>query len=132
MRLPPAEIYLKLEDQWDIKNIYHFLSRPFGHDIAVAEVIDFDVLDVVAICDVHLAAEHRACFRATARVVGGCRGLGWRRGRILDGRDVNVLDALARLERSIDFGSGGGWSLVSKGSSRKQVRCSYQQRRLHR
>lgn len=36
-------------------SIYHFLCGPLGQEVSVAQVVDFDVLDVVAIRNVHVA-----------------------------------------------------------------------------
>lgn len=45
-------------DQWFLhRSIYHLLSRPLGQEVSVAEVVDFDVLDVVSVGNVHLAID---------------------------------------------------------------------------
>lgn len=86
-------------------SIYHFLCGPLGQQVSVAQVVDFDVLDVVAIRDVHVAIDlvGGSC---SARVAA-CGGFG------TDWRDVDMLDALARLELSIDLGRGGSCGCVS-------------------
>lgn len=38
-------------------SIYHFLCGPLGQEVSVAQVVDFDVLDVVAIRNVHVAVD---------------------------------------------------------------------------
>jgi hypothetical protein len=49
------------EDQWfEIKSIYHFLCRALGKEVTVPQVIDFDILNIVAICNVHLSVERRS------------------------------------------------------------------------
>ena len=37
--------------------IYHLLSRSFGQCISVAEIVDFDVADVVAVGNVHFSVD---------------------------------------------------------------------------
>lgn len=86
-------------------SIYHFLCGPFGQEVSVAQVVDFDVLDVVAIRNVHVAVD---------LVRGSCRArVAARRGLGADWRDVDMLDALARLKLSIDLGRGGSYGCVS-------------------
>lgn len=43
-----------------IRSIYHFLCRPLGQEVTVPQVIDFDILNVVTICNVHLRIERRS------------------------------------------------------------------------
>ena len=53
------------------KNIYHFLCRAFGQCVTISQIIDFNILDVVAIRDVNFAIDvacaltrgRRSCFR---------------------------------------------------------------------
>ena len=86
-------------------SIYHFLCGPLGQEVSVAQVVDFDVLDVVAIRDVHVAVD---LVRGSCRArVAPCGGLG------ADWRDVDMLDAFARLELGIDLGRGGSYDCVS-------------------
>lgn len=86
-------------------SIYHFLCGALGQEVSVAQVVDFDVLDVVTIRDVHVAVDLvRGCCRARGAARGGL-GADW--------RDVDMLDALARLELSIDLGSGGSYCQIS-------------------
>lgn len=46
------------EYQWDHDKvfIYHLLSRSFGQCITVAQVVDFDVTNVIAILGVDIAS----------------------------------------------------------------------------
>lgn len=94
--------------------IYHFLRGALCDDVAVTEVVDLDVLDVVAIGDVHLAVESRSRRGAVSAGRGGgrLRRRGCRGG--LDRGHIDMLDALARLELSVD---------PSSGSSCQGVRC---------
>ena len=39
------------------KSIYHLLSRAFCQCVSVAEIVDFDVFDVITICNVDLAID---------------------------------------------------------------------------
>lgn len=39
------------------KNIYHLLCRAFGQCVPISQIIDLNVFDVVAICDVHIAID---------------------------------------------------------------------------
>jgi hypothetical protein len=81
--------------------IYHLLCRSLGQEVSVSQVVDFDVLDVVAVGHVHLAIDIVASGGGRARADGGC-------GR-LDRRDVDMLDALAGLELGVDASGGRGW-----------------------
>ena len=58
------------------KDIYHFLCRSFGERVAVAQVVDFDVPDVVSVCDVNITVD---IARALARGMCG-RLRSWARG----------------------------------------------------
>jgi hypothetical protein len=44
--------------------LYHFLSSTLGQRIPIPKIIDFNVLDVVAVRDVHLAIERGSSGRA--------------------------------------------------------------------
>jgi hypothetical protein len=80
-----------------------FLRRALGQQVSILEVVDFDVLDVVAVGNIHLAIESGR----RVRVVGRCLGPG--RGRSqggLDGRDVDMLNTLSSLELGVDPGRG--------------------------
>lgn len=79
------------------KIIYHFLSRPLGQGISIAQIVDFDVLDVVAVGNVHLTVDGSA--RWARR--GGLGRVGSNR------RNVDMLYALPRLELRVDLGGGG-------------------------
>lgn len=50
------------------KNIYHLLSGTFSQCVAIAQVVDFDVFDVVAVLLVNLGLE-------LARALAGRRGV---------------------------------------------------------
>ena len=39
------------------KCIYHLLCRDFGQCVSITEIIDFDILDVVAVRNVHIAID---------------------------------------------------------------------------
>lgn len=83
--------------------IYHLLGGALGQEVAVPEVVDFDILDVVAVVDVHLAVEV-----GSRGISGGVRAGGLGRGR-LDGRDIDMLDALFRLDLGIDPSGSSSW-----------------------
>lgn len=70
-------------------SIYHFLCGPLGQEVSVAQVVDFDVFDVVAIRDVHVTVD--LVRGSWGPRVGPCGGFG------ADWRDVDMLDAFARL-----------------------------------
>lgn len=79
-------------------NIYLFLCRTLGDQVAISQVIDLDVLDVVAISGVHfLANRMRLCLSRLPIVSIG--GLNW--------RYIDMLNALSSLERGIDSSGGG-------------------------
>lgn len=91
-------------------SIYHFLCGPLGQEVSVAQVVDFDVLDVVAIRNVHVAVYLVRC---------SCRSRVAARGRLgADWRDVDMLDAFARLELGVDLGGGGSYDSISTLSRR--------------
>lgn len=50
------------------KNIYHLLCGAFGQCVSITKVIDFNVLNVVPICDIHIAID---VARTRARVWTG-------------------------------------------------------------
>lgn len=37
------------------KNIYHLLCGAFRQCVSVAQIIDFDILDIVPVCDIHVS-----------------------------------------------------------------------------
>ena len=39
------------------KCIYHLLSCAFGQCVSITEIVDLDVLDVVAVCNVHITID---------------------------------------------------------------------------
>ena len=59
--------------QWSIntRSIYHLLSRAFGQRVAIAEIVDFNISDVVAICDVHLTINYTCAITSTRRAWRG-------------------------------------------------------------
>jgi hypothetical protein len=38
-------------------DIYHLLSRAFGQGVSISEVVDFDIFDVVTVCNVYVAID---------------------------------------------------------------------------
>lgn len=68
-------------------DIYHFLRSTLGEQVAVAQVVDLDVLDVVSADQLYLAVD--ADRRGIAILIGS-------RGRS-DRRNVDMLDTSARL-----------------------------------
>lgn len=44
------------------KSIYHLLSRAFGQCVSIAEVVDLNILDIIAIGDIHVSIDV-ACTR---------------------------------------------------------------------
>ena len=60
---------------------YHFLGAAFGQSVAVAQVVDLDILDVVAILLIDLVV----------KAVGACRG------RLDRSRRLSLLGASAKL-----------------------------------
>ena len=55
------------------KSIYHLLCRAFGQCVSVPEIVDFDVFDVITVCDIDLAINI-----AGTLARGGGGGLGCR------------------------------------------------------
>src|SRR3569833_2548836 len=76
--------------------IYHFLRGPLGQEVAVAEVVDFDILDIIAVRDVHLPVAGAARGGRAARLRRG-RRRGSHRG------DVDLLNPLPRLNLGTDL-----------------------------
>lgn len=56
---------LDISVKCNIRSIYHLLCRTFSQCVAISQVIDFDVTDVVAISNVHLTID-RACAVASS------------------------------------------------------------------
>jgi hypothetical protein len=50
----PIERMLDLSVEYNTRSIYHLLSISFGQCITIAQVIYYDVFDVIAIGHVHL------------------------------------------------------------------------------
>jgi hypothetical protein len=105
--------------EYNTRSIYHLLRRTFGQCVTIAEVIDFDVFDVVAIIHVHLPIYMRGAIV--------CSSISsWRRGsssgrfeRCLDRRNIDMLDAFLGLDLSVDSCSGSSYRQVSKVLQRK-------------
>lgn len=62
------------------RDIYHLLGRTFGQGVAIPQVIDFNVFDVVTICDINLAVDFARALPRGRSGRFGSRG----RGRCLD------------------------------------------------
>jgi hypothetical protein len=105
-----AQAGTNLENQWSIKNNYHLLCRDLGDQVAVSQVVDFNVLYVVAVGNIHLAIDPASRGSAGRGHVRSGRS---RRGRgllwLVDGRHVDVLDAFAGLQLRGDPSSSGSW-----------------------
>jgi len=100
-----------MTDQCDNQGVnYHFLRRALCEEISVAQVVDLDVLDVVAVRDVHLPVDRAGAGAGRGLVVGGCARP--HRG------DIDMLDTLAGLELRVDPGSGGSWGQKSASGAR--------------
>lgn len=48
----------------DTRGIYHLLCRAFRQRIAIPQIIDLDVADVVAVCNVHLTVDRASAVSA--------------------------------------------------------------------
>jgi hypothetical protein len=102
----PGRGSLRSEDAGDIsgydtRGIHHLLSRAFSQCISVSEVIDFDITDVISICNVHVAVDcsDGACF--LCRTWSRRLSFGGASGRS-DRRNVNMLDAFFGLDVGLD------------------------------
>ncbi len=87
-----------------VTSTYRLLRLSLHEHVAVSQVVDLDVLYVVAVRHIHLAGRTRrafACFGSRRAGLGGAIVHG-----ALDGRNVDVLDALAGLELRVDFRGG--------------------------
>lgn len=79
------------------------LVRAVGQEIPVVQIIDLDILDIVAIDDIHLPVDGAALLGlAQGRGRGRPRALGR-----LDRGDVDMLDAPFCLELSV-YSRGSG------------------------
>lgn len=87
------------------RSIYHLLSRPLGQEISVTKVVDFNVFDEVAVGDVHLSIDR------VGRV--GRLGTTCRRSGGLDRGNVDMLNALFRLELRVDSRGRGSYESIS-------------------
>lgn len=94
--------------------IYHLSCGALGDQIAVPEIVDLDVLNIVAVGNVH--------FRADGMRFGLCRRSAGR-GTALSGWCVGVLNILSSLHGGVDARGGRGLKLVSElfESSRKRA-----------
>lgn len=88
---------------------YHFLSCALCQHVTIPQVINLNVLDVIAIRDVHLFVERcgvhhccAACF-AHARTRWSVR---WRVAGF-DGRNLDVLDSLPGIDLSSNTSCSG-------------------------
>jgi hypothetical protein len=110
--------------------IYHFLSRALGERVAVAQIVDLDVANVITILGVNVGVQtsgSRGLCSTSGRAFGlrmtsqRWIGIGIGRGLVwayrTDWGNVYVLDTLASLDLCIDFGgsSGGSSSRISRG-----------------
>ena len=100
--------------QWsiDTRSIYHLLCRTFGQCVAVAQVIDLDISNVVAICNVHLTIDQTRAVACTRATWSGRLGGGRAQGRSNRG-NVDMLDTLLGLNLGIDSGSRSSYERVS-------------------
>lgn len=104
------------------RNIYHLLRGAFGQCISIPQIIDFDILNVVAIRDIHITI-NIACTRARIGVwrpgfsdwaacledvqyVVSRRDIG-KTTNGADWRDFHMLDAFLGLNLSINASCGG-------------------------
>lgn len=48
--------------QWNIntRSIYHLLCRAFGQCVAISQIVDFNISNVVAVRNIHLTV-HQSC-----------------------------------------------------------------------
>lgn len=86
---------------------YHLLRRCLRYEVAISEIVDLDILYIVAIGHVHLAVD-----RGLAAVVASVRRGGSHRRLIIVGlnwRHVDMLNSLSRLKLGVD--TCGGRSL---------------------
>lgn len=78
-------------------SIYHLLSAAFGQGVAIAQIVDLNVLDEITILLVDLRIERRSG--------GGSRGrFGGAGAGGADGRDVYMLRALLLGQLCVDLG----------------------------
>lgn len=101
-------------------------GRTSRDDIFVSQIVDLDILDVVAIRDIHVSTNNTAFFGLSEGRRGSRVGVGWR----LDGGDIRVIDAFLSLELSINLGSSGSyfWEvriLTSRSSFREEQRGDF-------
>ena len=97
------------------KSIYHLLCRAFGQCVSVPEIVDFDVFDVIAVCDINFAVNIAGTL---ARGGGGSLGrraqclhiqVSMASGKLMsrlyrsNRRNIHMLDAFSGLEFRIDL-----------------------------
>lgn len=110
--------------------LYHFLGRALGQQISISQVVDLNVLDEIAVGDIHVGLHLMV---ARVRRVRAC---GFDRG------NVDMLRSFARLQLSVDLGSGrsyfGQISLSTLAITRAHIalpqgdaKGTYQQPRQH-
>lgn len=51
---PSQEMMKCLGISVDMTNIYHFLCRAFGQRVSIAQIVDFNVFDIVTISNIHV------------------------------------------------------------------------------
>lgn len=91
---------------------YRLLRLCLHEHVAVPQVVDLNVLYVVAVRHIHLAGRAGrtfAGFRSRRAGLGGAIVHG-----ALDGRNVDVLDGLAGLELRVDLGGGSSCRSVDQ------------------
>lgn len=95
---------------YNTRSIYHLLSRAFGQCVSVPEIIDFDITNVVAVSNVHVAVDGSDCASLFSRA-NRCRrsGRSWAVVRS-DRRDVDMLDGLLSSELCLNTGGDGSWA----------------------
>lgn len=111
------------------RDIYHLLCGALGQSVAVTKVVDFNVLDIIAVGHVNVAIQFRRSVGArrcgfrnrglvTARRQQVTWSVGHNRPRIVFpyralGRRVHLLQALAGLDLGLDLRCGCGCTMVN-------------------
>ena len=57
VRMLKSERELDVSVKYNTRSIYHLLCRAFGQCVAISQVVDFNIANVVAICNVHLTID---------------------------------------------------------------------------
>jgi hypothetical protein len=101
--------------EFNTRSIYHLLSRTFSQCITISQIIDFDVFDIIAVCDIHLTIDSACAVTSSS----GSRGRGFPNGAFgrTNRRDIDVLNALLRLDLRINLRGGGSCSIIPLVSS---------------